>query len=69
VPSLFEFPLANVSPTNAYPGGVERNTLLATTLPGYSHRITMTPAPGVYLGAWVDGTGTALDISNRFFTR
>jgi hypothetical protein len=69
VPSLFEFPLANVSPTNAYPGGVERNTLLATALPGYSHRITMTPAPGVYLGAWVDGTGTALDISIRFFTR
>jgi hypothetical protein len=69
VPSLFEFPLAGLAPMNLYPNGIERNGLLSNMLPGYSHRISMTPAPGVYAGAWVDGQGNALDIALRFFGR
>jgi hypothetical protein len=68
-PALFEFPLANLTSGNAYPSGVERNDLLANALPGYTHRITTTPAAGVYAGAWVDGQGNALDIALRLFSR
>jgi hypothetical protein len=69
IPSTFEFPLANVSPTNLYPTGIEENTLLTAGTPGYSHRITRTSTAGVYLGTWVHGTDPAQDIYYRFFTR
>lgn len=69
VPALFEFPLANALPANVYPNGIERNQLLSNALPGYTHRISATPVPGVYAGAWVDGQGNTLDIALRFFAR
>lgn len=67
VPSLFEFPLTSLSPNNAYPNGIVRNTWLSNTAPGYSHRISMTPVAGVYAGAWVDGAQNTLDIVLRYF--
>jgi hypothetical protein len=69
VPLLFEFPLAGAVPANLYPNGIERNALLSNALPGYSHRLSMTPVAGVYAGAWVDGQGNALDIALRYFGR
>lgn len=69
IPSTFEFPLANVSPTNLYPTGIEENTLLSAGMPGYSHRIAHTPTSGVYLGTWVHGSDPTQDIYYRFFQR
>jgi hypothetical protein len=62
-PKVFELPLANV---DHYPaGGVESAQLPA----GYSHRVTATSTPGVYLAAWVQGAEGAQDIYYRLFKK
>ena len=59
--SVWELPLAGAS---AYPAGVIANPSLP---PGYSHRISPTPAPGAYLAAWVQGPEGAQDIYYRVY--
>ncbi|HSL68989.1 MAG TPA: hypothetical protein VK864_02040 [Longimicrobiales bacterium] len=61
---LFELPLANAA---NFPTGLSENTML----PGaaYSHRITQTSTPGIYIGVWVQGPDGAQDIYYRFFER
>ncbi|MFN0181750.1 MAG: hypothetical protein ACKVZ0_23325 [Gemmatimonadales bacterium] len=46
--------------------GLVENPLLPA---GYSHRLTRTARSGEYLAAWVQGSGTALDIYTRLITR
>jgi hypothetical protein len=60
-PAVFELPLANAG---VYPTGIVGNTDLP---PGYSHRVAPTPTPGVYLGAWVQGSVGAEEIYYRFY--
>jgi hypothetical protein len=69
VPALFELPLAALAPANAYPLGIEATTQLTAGTPGYSHRIARTPAPGLYLGAWVHGAEPVQEIYYRVFGR
>jgi hypothetical protein len=49
--------------------GVQANTQLTAGTPGYSHRITRTPTPGAYFGAWVHGAEPVQEIYYRVFVR
>jgi hypothetical protein len=62
-PRVFELPVANLT---LFPLGLAENTSLP---PGYSHRITSTATPGVYLAVWTQGPEGAQDIHYRFFRR
>jgi hypothetical protein len=62
-PKVFEVPLASAG---RYPEGVVENTLLPA---GYSHKITATASPRVYLGVWVQGPDGAQEIYYRFFRK
>jgi hypothetical protein len=62
-PVVLELPLANAG---AYPLGLVKNKRLRA---GYSHRIAPTPAPGIYIGVWVEGPEGAQDIFYRLFKR
>lgn len=62
-PRSYELPVSSLGSSL---DGLVENTLLPA---GYSHRLTATTRPGEYLAAWVQGSGTALDIYFRLITR
>lgn len=62
-PRQYELPATSLGASLT---GLAENTLLP---PGYSHRLTATTRAGEYLAAWVQGSGTALDIYYRLITR
>jgi hypothetical protein len=62
-PRVFELPVANL---DLFPLGLVENPELP---PGYSHRITATPTPNLYLAVWTQGPDGTQDIGYRFFRR
>ncbi len=64
VPRVFEIPLANAG---GYPAGLVE--LSALSPGGYSYRVVPAPVAGLFLGAWVQGQGNALDVYYRFFQK
>ncbi len=60
-PAVYELPFSQI---DSYPSGITALTVLGD---GYSHKIAETPTPGIYIGAWVQGADTALDIYYRIF--
>ena len=62
-PRVFEIPLVNA---DRYPLGLMENTLLPA---GYSHRISPTSTPDIYVGVWTQGPDGVQDIYYRFFEK
>lgn len=60
-PAVYEIPLSQI---DSYPSEATTDNMLGD---GYSHKIAETPTPGIYIGAWVHGADTALDIYYRIF--
>jgi hypothetical protein len=60
-PALLQLPERYAA---VYPAGVVQNDMLPA---GYSHRISPTSTPEVFLGVWVQGPEGAQDLYYRFF--
>jgi len=59
-PRVYQLPVASL---DQYPGAI---TEVGALPEGYSHRVTETPTPGIYLGVWVQGPEGMQDIYFRF---
>jgi len=62
-PRPFQLPLAQAG---RYPEGVSR---IEGPGSGYSHRLTPTITPGVWIAVWVSGSEGSQDVHYRFFER